>query len=376
MHEDNFHTKVLFISLYGQGGMAQYSSQLVNAMGRINKVAFIGPDHINKGYFLENIQMKLISAPPSIILSLFYLINIIQFKDLFSYINNFNPDIVHFLNDHPWNNIILKSIKCKTILTCHDATQHPGERNTIVSYLFNKSQFIQMNCVDKIIVHGVAIRKQLVEMGMDGEKIITIPIGDFSFFKDFAKINDIDFNRNSSNSILFFGRIKQYKGIEYLIQAEQIMSKIKKDYKIIIAGPGDFSPYRTLISNANNYIIINKYLEDSEVASLFQSSSIVILPYVEGSQSAVIPIAYAFEKPVIVTDVGSLPEIVEDGITGLVVPSKDAHALAGAIIELMSNPTMRINMGKNGRNFLETRLSWNKIAEQTNEIYENLINNK
>ena len=77
------------------------------------------------------------------------------------------------------------------------------------------------------------------------------------------------------------------------------------------------------------------------MGELFQRASIVVLPYIEGSQTGIIPIAYSFKKPVIATNVGSISEVVEDGVTGFIVPPRDSHALADAIIKILKDDDLR-----------------------------------
>ena len=356
--------RILLVSLYGRGGMIHYASQLANALGKGNDVAIIIPSYTDLKYFDTNINIKLIRAPPSIILSLLYLFNIFAFLELYNFIKSYDPDVIHFLNEHPFNNIIRSMIKCKSVLTCHDPVQHTGERNKIVMNFFTLNEFYQLKRVDKIIVHGKTLFKDLTEQNIPPEKIAVIPHGDYSFFEKFAG-SDI----GEDNTILFFGRIKPYKGIKYLIEAEKIISKSAKDYKVIIAGEGDITPYNKDIINNDKFIIINRYIDDTEVALLFKKSVMVVLPYIEASQSGIIPIAYAFKKPVVVTDVGSISEVVEDNKTGFIVPPEDSHALAAAILKLLNNDELRINMGENAYKKMKEEMSWDKIAIETLKVY-------
>ena len=100
----------------------------------------------------------------------------------------------------------------------------------------------------------------------------------------------------------------------------------------------------------------------------------VVLPYIEASQSGIIPIAYAFKKPVVVTNVGSIPEVVDDGITGFIVPPKDPDALASAITKLLRDDKLRKEMGESAYRKMEEELSWDKIADKTIEVYREMVN--
>ncbi len=152
-----------------------------------------------------------------------------------------------------------------------------------------------------------------------------------------------------------------------------MISKKISDFKIVIAGKGNFKKYRCLIKNKEKFVIYNEFIPNEKVSELFQKATIVVLPYIEASQTGIISIAYSFKKPVIVTNVGSLPEVVENGKTGFIVPPKDQKKLAEAIIKLLSNNEKRKKMGENAYEMMQTELSWDSIAKKTIEVYKEII---
>jgi glycosyltransferase involved in cell wall biosynthesis len=173
---------------------------------------------------------------------------------------------------------------------------------------------------------------------------------------------------------MFFGRIWPYKGLEYLIKAEPLVTEVIPKARFIIAGEGEnFNRYRSIMIHENRFSVYNEFISNNRTAELFQEAGIVVLPYIDGSQSGVIPQAYAFAKPVITTNVGSLPENVDDGKTGIVVPAKNVKALAEAIIFLMKNQEKRRWMGENAFRKTENELSWKNIARQTIEVYKKAL---
>ena len=359
--------KILLVSLYGRGGMAHYTSQIANALSYENEVTILAPTHLEKKYFNENINLKLIKAPHSLVRSVLQSINIFELRSMINYIKDYNPDVIHFVNEHPWNNLILLKFKYKykMVLTCHDPNPHLGERNTFILKLFNLSKSYQLTKVDRIIVHGNNMVEELKKRNISSKKIDVVPHGDYQFFTKYpSSINETD------NSILFFGRIQPYKGIEYLIQAESLISKVLTEYKIVIAGEGDISKYSKYIEHDGKFEIINRYIDDSEVSNLFNKCKVVVLPYIDASQSGIVPIAYAFKKPVVATSVGSLPEIVENEVTGFLVPPKNPNALAGAIIKIFMDDKLSVKMGENGYLKMKNELSWNNIADKTIEVYK------
>ena len=92
-----------------------------------------------------------------------------------------------------------------------------------------------------------------------------------------------------------------------------------------------------MMVNPDRFIVLNEYVSDEKRAELFRRASVVVLPYIEASQSFIISIAYRFGKPVVATTVGGLPQMVDDGKTGFLVPPRDVDALADAIVRLMQN---------------------------------------
>ena len=114
------------------------------------------------------------------------------------------------------------------------------------------------------------------------------------------------------------------------------------------------------------------YLSNDHVAHIFQSASVVVLPYIEGSQSGVVRVAYVFGKPVIATRVGSIPESVKHGVTGLIVPPRDEVALAQAIVDLLGNHSRRQKMGIAALEMVSSDLSWDRVAQRTEEIFKQI----
>ena len=358
--------KILLVSLYGRGGMVHYASQIANALSFDNEVTVIAPTHIEQKYFNKNVNLKLIKAPHSLVKSIFQSFNFFELRSLINYIKDYKPDVIHFVNEHPWNNIIIFKFKGehKMVLTCHDPNPHPGERNSLILKLFKLSTLCQLKKVDRIIVHGNNMVDELKKQNISSKKIDVIPHGDYQFFTNYSPSSS-----STDNSILFFGRIKLYKGIEYLIQAELLISQVLTDYKIVIAGEGDLSRYSKYLEHNKKFEIINRYIEDSEVSYFFTKCKVVVLPYIEASQSGIIPIAYAFKKPVVATNVGSLPEVVEEGLTGYLVQPKNPNALAEAIIKLFKDDNLSERIGENGYLKMKNELAWNKIADKTIEVY-------
>lgn len=277
-----------------------------------------------------------------------------------------NYDLIHF-NDINLLFYLLKVFMTKTtfVLTTHDPIPHSGEddlNKKIIRKLMNRLTTIQH------ILHSTTLKIEFIKNcpRIFPEKINVIYYGIHEWLNYWRHRVIPD-----KNKILFFGRISPYKGIEYIIKAAKIVRKTIPYLKFTIAGNGKYYFNIRPIKNDDTFEVINRYIPNKELVSLIQKSSIVICPYIDATQSGVIMTAYTFNKPVIATSVGGIHEVVEDNITGKLVPPKDSLSLAHAIIELMNNGNRLAEMSKNiERIYSSGKFSWNHIAKQTFEVYK------
>ncbi|MCM1495517.1 MAG: glycosyltransferase family 4 protein [Bacteroides sp.] len=141
--------------------------------------------------------------------------------------------------------------------------------------------------------------------------------------------------------LLFFGFVRKYKGLKYLLQAMPRVSRELSNIKLFIVGDfgSDKQEYLEMIQNLKiqAYIEIHDgYIPDKEVEKFFAASDVVVLPYESATQSGIVQIAYGFGTPVIASNVGGLPEVVVDGKTGFITNAKDSDDLAGKIIQFFN----------------------------------------
>lgn len=367
--------KILLIQLFGRGGTQLYLSRLVNALSENeNEIAVIlGSYLFDEKYFnTNNIKIILFSVNPSYFRMILKIINPLIYYRLIKIITCEKPDIIHVVFEDTLVGIIIHLLRGRypIVLTEHDPSPHLGE-SLFVKINWGIARFLSERSVDAIIVHGEKLKNILNSRGISEEKIQVIPHGDYTFYKKWK--TDL---QTEKKSILFFGLIREYKGLDYLLKAILKVNESVPGVKLIIAGDGDLSQYENLYSSDINYEIYNYFIPDEDVASFFQRASIVVLPYIDASQSGVVPIAYAFKKPVIVTNVGSVPEVVDDGVTGVIIPPKDVDSLANAIIQLLIDDNLRTKMGESAYHKMKNELSWDSIANKTVELYLSTIHRK
>lgn len=174
--------------------------------------------------------------------------------------------------------------------------------------------------------------------------------------------------------LLFFGFIRAYKGLDILLRAFSDKNMKNLKLKLIIAGEFYDSdrPYRNLMDDLgikDDIILFDRFIREEEVALFFSAADLVVQPYRSASQSGVTQIAYHFGKPMLVTDVGGLSEIVADGKCGYVV-KPEPDCVAKAIIDYISNN--RKSQFTEGVMQEKSRFTWDRLTSAITGIYEKL----
>jgi len=354
-------------------GHIEYTIQLAEALSRLEEVMLMVPQRKAGwpiGWFIEVLGEK-INLKPYCQPRLRSPMNLLALHKTLRTIKSFGPDIVHLQGDHPWLNLVLPYLKREypLITTVHDVVLHIGDaRSRRIPSFIHRLSIIY---ADEIIVHGEGLKKEIMDKSnRPADNVHVIPRGVNSIYRRFlrSKVEEED------HLILFFGRIWEYKGLRYLIEAEPLITEKVPTVEIVIAGIGeDIRKYLEMMKHREKFVIYNYIIPNEMVAELFQKASVVVLPYIEASQSGIVPLAYAFKKPVVVTNVGSIPEVVDNGKTGYIVPPRNPKKLAEAIVDLLKDKRKRREMGENAYKKTEEELSWNNIAVKTIEVYKKAL---
>jgi glycosyltransferase involved in cell wall biosynthesis len=187
---------------------------------------------------------------------------------------------------------------------------------------------------------------------------------------------------NDKKIVLFFGAIRKYKGLDYLIEAfQEVRSQVDNVILLIVGGKIRNNPnndqYCSMVINSlhryDDIIFVDKYIDVEKVGCYFSAADLVVIPYIKVYQSGILMLAYATGKPVVVTDVGGLSEVVEAGKTGFVVPPCNSSALAEAITKVLVDTGQREAMARRAKYLAETTYSWRNAALRTIELYRSII---
>lgn len=179
--------------------------------------------------------------------------------------------------------------------------------------------------------------------------------------------------------LLFFGFVRDYKGLRHIINAMPEIVKYDSNIRLMIVGEfrSDKEHYLEQIKNlgvGDNIDIVDGYIPDSGIEKYFAASDLIVLPYESATQSGIVQIAYGFEKPVIATNVGGLPEVIADGKTGYIVEPKNPKALAEAVIRFFDenkSEEFTENVRKEAY-----RYSWDRMNEVVVRLTEKIDNEK
>ena len=248
----------------------------------------------------------------------------------------FNADIVII----PWWTVFwapcfwyitwaLRDRHIEVVFFCHNAVEHEtaGWKVALTKLVLNHAA--------RFVVHTQEDRDNLFKL-LPGVKVAVQPHPIYDHFPEPKG----DLPRRRALELLFYGFVRPYKGLDDLIDA---MEKLKgKDIQLTIAGEfwnGEKKTRKRIAElGLDDQVELRPYYHsDQETAELFHRADVVTLPYQSATGSGVIPIAYHYNKPVIVTNVGGLPDVVEDAKTGWVVEAGKDGALADVIMSIDVN---------------------------------------
>ena len=167
--------------------------------------------------------------------------------------------------------------------------------------------------------------------------------------------------------LLFFGFVRPYKGLDYLIQALPLVLQQLRVHLLVVGefwGSSEFyERYIREYGVEQAVTLVNRYVPNEDLGQYFALADVVVLPYISATQSGVVQLAFGFGKPVITTRVGGLHEVVQDGENGLIVPPQDEVALADAIVRFYREdvaPRLRANIAESRR---KDSFSWQSLVE-------------
>jgi len=279
---------------------------------------------------------------------------------------------------------ILRRLGKPIVYTAHDVLPHDSKVMSLehCRWLYHQAQ--------ALFVHGESLKQLLTDrFDVNPALVHVIPHGNYNFISDVPGPWQREPARASFGLqeddcvVLFFGLIRDYKGIDTLIEACRIVRdrglRPGQRLKLLLAGRvyrdhWSEGGYAKLIADAGLSESVQLHLEHismQDIARFFNAADVVAVPYKRGSQSGVLRLAYSFGKPAVATSVGSLSELPAADLTRFVPPENPA-AFADELRELLLDPAAARDLGRRARHYADTELSWDRIAATTRAVYASL----
>ncbi len=280
-------------------------------------------------------------------------------------------DVIHITFIPHYFDFGLYLFRKKLVLTVHDPIPHSSTEHT--SLPVTRYRNFAMKHIDNFVILNQAQRQEFIDLyQLQHKNVWNSSLGVYDYLK-------MHTNASTSNEqyILFFGQIFSYKGLDYLFPAMEQVHEKYPDVKLVVAGSGkyyfDIAKYQEL----EYFDIQNRFIPENELAVLIQNALFIACPYTDATQSGVIMSAYAFNKPVLATNVGGLPEMVIDGKYGNIVPARDIDALVKGIDEMLSDKKQLEQYAENiDKYYAQGEKSWEQITNGLSETYEIIASNK
>jgi len=312
---------------------------------------------------------------------------------LIRYAATAKPGIFHIL----WNNkfelfdrtlllLYYKLLGKRIVLTVHNV--NAGWRDSRDTLLNRLTLRIQYRLADHLFVHTEKMKRELLDkFGVRGTRVHVIPFGINNAVPN-TNLTPAEAKRQlgireSEKTILFFGNIAPYKGLEYLVTAfRQILAR-HDDYRLIIAGrPKNCESYWATIREAirdnvqrGRVLVRADFIPDDETEVYFKAADLLVLPYRRIDQSGVLFLGYSFGLPVVAADVGSLKNELIEGKTGFVFRPEDPLDLARTVEGYFASDLYSdLSSRRQGiRDYATERYSWNAVGEATMRVYAGLL---
>ena len=291
----------------------------------------------------------------------------LQYK-LFSFIKKLDPDVIHFNNQIYFTHFYLFAWARRVLISIHDPFPHSGEEadaRRVSTRLYQ--------CLGKwlikyhLLYNDIMVSNYAKDRGLREDRVLTSSLGPYDYLRTL--------NHRAPSlycDFLIFGRIQKYKGIDLLLEAFVLVLHEFPDATLTVAGSGDFwFDVNDYGIPERNLRIINRFIPGGELAQLLAGSRVVVCPYRDATQSGVVMSAYAFHRPVIVTNVGALSKVVEEGKTGFVVEPNNAAALAEAMKRTLRNDDpLREALAYVDEVYHKGEKSWEAITRRILETYK------
>jgi glycosyltransferase involved in cell wall biosynthesis len=303
------------------------------------------------------------------------LANLRLLRDVLARIREHRPAVVHFLGDSTlWLNLALPFLRhLPRVVTIHDVHLHPGD---VQSRRVPRLTVHQLRrAATLLVVHGPDQRRQAIaQLGRPASEVVVLPHPALSRYARLAARAGLARRPGGPPRVLFFGRLMRYKGLAVLLEAWPRVAAARPGAELLVAGSGPDAAWLARACEGLAGVRLEaRRLADLETAQAFLDADLVVLPYIEASQSGVLALAAAFGRPVVASDVGDLATTVRETGMGRLVPPGDPAALAQALLALLADPEERGRLARASAAAAEGPLSAATVGALAAELYADAL---
>lgn len=374
--------KVAYLSTFYpfRGGIAQFNHNLIDELSINHDTQaftfttqypnFLFP---GKSQFVENINDRPLLIPERIIST----VNPFSYMTAALKINKFSP---HILLTKFWIPFLAPSLGT-TARLLKKSTFKIAILDNVIPHEKRFGDFAFVNyflkSFDAFITMSETVKSDLLRFVPDADFVIT-PHPLYDHFG--SKIDKVEARlklgiSDDKKVLLFFGFIRNYKGLDLLIEA---MSKLSEKYHLIIAGE-PYEPYTEYAQIINKHNLTSRltelirFISNDEVRTLFSASDVCVLPYRSATQSGIVGISYNYDLPLIATNVGGLAEMIQPYQTGIITNDVSSDGLAFAVKDFFSKDikSMVDNIAK-----YKSEAKWSSLAEKIIDLYNHSTSNR
>ncbi len=390
--------RILEIETVGRGGLAHYAHNLSAALAarghEVTLVTAAGyeldgqaapPPGFTVLQVIGRVGHRLGTSLPGLVLALWR-----KFEAVFDAFavarlaRRLRPDVVHLHCTNPIALLYVGLLRHRLrplVLTAHVVTPH--ERMPLQRAIWGRIY----RPVDLVVAHSEFDRRRLLEeLAVAPGRVTVIPHGEYGFFARRGEPIEratarLDLGLEPGNEVaLFFGYVREYKGLDLLLEAWPAVASARSAARLVVAGDPvrlDRGRREELREWATRLGVVHRfgYVPFSEVARYFAAADVLVMPYRRISQSGVLYLALSLGVAVVATRVGGLPELLADGESALLVEPDSPEELARALSRALGEASLRERLARGGRRIADEH-SWPAIAGRTELALARLLEDR
>jgi len=276
-----------------------------------------------------------------------------------------------------FNLLLVRLLFGKVVLTMHDVNSFANSSDSsIIGNMIYK-------LTDLILTHNEFSKSEIIKINPNlSACIYIVPHGNYTPFINVQNNKEKSRKRleipNNKKVLLFFGMIKEVKGLDVLLHALKDVIKENPDVLLLIAGKpweNDFTNYQRIIdeNNLSDYCLLHtKFIPHADVEHYYCAADLVVLPYKKIYQSGVLVMTLSYGKPALISDLPPLKEVVTDMQTAFLFESENSILLAEKLNLILLDSEKLEQVRINGEELINTKYDWNEIGRQTKQVYQSL----